>query len=660
MRSKNLYRPELQGLRAIAVLSVLFYHLNLNFFGYRLFEGGYLGVDIFFVLSGYLISRIIIYEYINKATFDLINFYERRARRILPLLLFIILFSVPFAIFRLLPNELNEYAKSILSSIYFVSNFFFSSIDSNYGATSGLSKPFLHTWSLSTEIQFYIIFPILIILILKYFSNYLLTIITIIFLLSLQFADTIQGVDQIFNFYSPFTRLWEFLIGFLLAYREINYKAKFKDYLHQILPVFGLFLITHSILFFDNETPHPSFDTLYPIFGVALIIVFTSKEDLIGKILNFKFFVWLGLISYSIYLWHFPILAFLRVRGITLSNFEKIGLIGIILILSTLSYKIVEKPLKNFLSRKMFYSILIFIIILLTLSIFYVIFSKKFNSTWNYLAPKSITTPYEIIKGSQKKHVINFKQCHFNVNENDLKYLEKIKNCSEKFDKGIFILGDSHGTNISNSFHFNESLNFVVGFTQGGCRISSCNEKFNQYKFFIENILHNLREDDIVIYHQSGSHLIKDQYGNYDSQKAFIDGIFKIDKNKIKRISDYLNTIGQQTSAKLFWLGPFVEYRYDPKIIVNLSMIKQNYNKYLSVNPISIKAFQLLDKSLKNIHDDNYTFLNFNLFYEVNHNALIKDETGHNCFQFSDNDHFSSCGEKLMSKGANFNILNLQ
>jgi len=308
----------------------------------------------------------------------------------------------------------------------------------------------------------------------------------------------------------------------------------------------------------------------------------------------------------------------------------------------------------------MFYSILIFIIILLTLSIFYVIFSKKFNSTWNYLAPKSITTPYEIIKGSQKKHVINFKQCHFNVNENDLKYLEKIKNCSEKFDKGIFILGDSHGTNISNSFHFNESLNFVVGFTQGGCRISSCNEKFNQYKFFIENILHNLREDDIVIYHQSGSHLIKDQYGNYDSQKAFIDGIFKIDKNKIKRISDYLNTIGQQTSAKLFWLGPFVEYRYDPKIIVNLSMIKQNYNKYLSVNPISIKAFQLLDKSLKNIHDDNYTFLNFNLFYEVNHNALIKDETGHNCFQFSDNDHFSSCGEKLMSKGANFNILNLQ
>ena len=125
MRSKNLYRPELQGLRAIAVLSVLFYHLNLNFFGYRLFEGGYLGVDIFFVLSGYLISRIIIYEYINKATFDLINFYERRARRILPALIFVIIFCLPIAWYYIFPYDFKDYILSLITSIFFLLIFIF-------------------------------------------------------------------------------------------------------------------------------------------------------------------------------------------------------------------------------------------------------------------------------------------------------------------------------------------------------------------------------------------------------------------------------------------------------------------------------------------------------------------------------------------------------
>ena len=205
------YRPEIDGLRAIAVGSVILYHGQLNFFGYEIFNGGFIGVDIFFVISGYLITSIILKELIATGSFSFKNFYERRVRRILPALLFVMLISIPFAYIYLLPSSLIDYSKSVLFSLGFSSNYYFYFTGQKYGAESSLLKPFLHTWSLSIEEQYYILFPIILTTIYRYFKNNLIYILIILFFFSFVFSEIIHKDNSSLSFYSLPTRSWELL-----------------------------------------------------------------------------------------------------------------------------------------------------------------------------------------------------------------------------------------------------------------------------------------------------------------------------------------------------------------------------------------------------------------------------------------------------------------
>lgn len=310
------------------------------------FEGGFIGVDIFFVISGYLITRIIFSELQTKGSFNFPNFYERRARRILPMLFVVIFASMPYAWQKLLPSAFVEYAESILASLFFGSNFFFYFSTTEYGADSALLKPFLHTWSLGVEEQFYLVFPIISIIGFKFFRKHFLSVLVLLSLLSLHFAELMQAKNSDLNFYMPFSRFWELAVGSILAYWELNYKVSKKGIVVRVLPVLGLYLVAYSILFFDSKTPHPSLHTLIPILGVALIICFASQDELVGRILGSKPFIWLGLISYSAYLWHFPIFAFSRI-GQQATNFDKVEWIAITFTLSVLSYFLVEKPFRD-------------------------------------------------------------------------------------------------------------------------------------------------------------------------------------------------------------------------------------------------------------------------------------------------------------------------
>jgi len=202
------YRTELDGLRAVAVTLVLLYHAQISFNGLYLFKAGFLGVDIFFVISGYIITRLLLHE-MQLGVFQFRDFYVRRVRRILPVLFFVMVVSFPFAWMLLLPRDFVEYSQSILSSIFFSSNFFFYSETTEYGAGSSLLKPFLHTWSLSVEEQFYIIFPCLLLLAHKFPQAFVKIVILIGIALSLLAAEHFSTIYPNFSFYLLPTRVWK-------------------------------------------------------------------------------------------------------------------------------------------------------------------------------------------------------------------------------------------------------------------------------------------------------------------------------------------------------------------------------------------------------------------------------------------------------------------
>ena len=372
------YRPEIDGLRAISVSAVILYHAQISIFGYQPFQGGFIGVDIFFVISGYLITSIIIKELITKNSFSFKNFYERRVRRILPVLLVVMVTFFPFAWIYLVPAHFEDFSKSIIYSIGFSSNFYFYKSDQIYGAIDGTLKPFLNTWSLSVEEQFYILFPIVLLITFKYFKKYLIHVLTFGFILSLGLSEWGSRNYPSLNFYILPTRVWELLAGSILAYFEQtnNHRSR-NQILNKILPSIGFLIILFSITLINDETKHPSLNTFFPILGVCLIIWFSNKDELITRIFSIKLIVGIGLISYSLYLWHYPIFAFGKIIDLTSSKFSKTDLILITIFLSILSYLFVEKPARNKKIRfKKIFKILLSLTIIITTINLAVIYSE--------------------------------------------------------------------------------------------------------------------------------------------------------------------------------------------------------------------------------------------------------------------------------------------
>lgn len=231
-------------------------------------------------------------------------------------------------------------------------------------------------------------FPIIALVAFKLFKQHFLTVLVGLSLLSIQFAEWMEIINPDLNFYLPFSRFWELAVGSILAYRELNYKVSDEGIGKRILPMIGLYLVVYSILFFDGKTPHPSFHTLIPVVGVALIIGFSSKDELVGKFLGSKPFVNIGLISYSLYLWHFPVFAFARVKNSELTNHHKLYLLLFVFMLSFLSYKLIEKPMRNrlLISRRLFISsfILLSVVIISLCSIakYFDGFPNRFPAGW--------------------------------------------------------------------------------------------------------------------------------------------------------------------------------------------------------------------------------------------------------------------------------------
>jgi len=337
-----IYRPEIDGLRALAVLPVMLFHA-----GFSLFSGGFVGVDIFFVVSGYLITTII-YTEIANGNFSITKFYERRARRILPALFLVMGCSIPFSWFLMLPDEFRDFSQSLIAVNLFSSNVLFY-LESGYFDLTNEYKPLLHTWSLAVEEQFYIFFPVLLIF-LKNISPNLLTIV------SLGIAQAFSTTHPTANFYLLPSRVWELSIGSLIALFPAlkalsptnSTQVQLPDSFFGLSASLGLGLIAYSVVAFDSSTPFPSYLTLLPTIGTALVIIGANSSNWPGKILSHKVLVGIGLISYSAYLWHQPILAFARLRAIEeMNTTTTLFLIALSLLLAFISWKYIEAPFRD-------------------------------------------------------------------------------------------------------------------------------------------------------------------------------------------------------------------------------------------------------------------------------------------------------------------------
>ncbi len=335
------YRAEVDGLRALAVIPVIFFHA-----GFALFSGGFVGVDVFFVISGYLITSIIISE-LDAGKFSIINFYERRARRILPALFFVILVSLPFAWMWLTPPDMKDFAQSLIGVSTFSSNILFF-LESGYFDTSAELKPLLHTWSLAVEEQYYIFFPLMLMAAWRFGKRWTLAMLVVVFLFSFILGQWGAYNKPSAAFYLLPARGWELLIGAFIAFYLQKRDHIQSQHFNQLASLLGLSMVLYAVFAFDKQTPFPTFYTLIPTVGTALIIFSAVKGTITNTLLGNKAMAGIGLISYSAYLWHQPMFAFARHRSLHEPNAALLSLLGALsILLAYLSWKYVETPFRN-------------------------------------------------------------------------------------------------------------------------------------------------------------------------------------------------------------------------------------------------------------------------------------------------------------------------
>lgn len=340
------YRREIDGMRAVAVLAVILFHA-----GFPAFSGGFVGVDVFFVISGYLITSIILIER-QKGAFSLRHFYERRARRILPALFVMVFATVPFAWFWLMPGDLVDYAHSLMSVSTFSSNLLFFH-ETGYFNTEAELTPLIHTWSLAVEEQFYIVFPVFLLIIFRTRKRFITGIVALTGLCSFVYAHWASYNNPNGAFFLLTARGWELMIGALIAFYHVSSEKQgtvtaTKAVLYELLCFLGLAFISYAVFSFSGTTPFPGFYALFPTLGAAIIILYASPKTIIGRILGSRILVTIGLISYSAYLWHYPMFVFMRHRKIV--EPDKIYFIimsAAALLIAYAVWKFVEQPFRK-------------------------------------------------------------------------------------------------------------------------------------------------------------------------------------------------------------------------------------------------------------------------------------------------------------------------
>ena len=636
------YRKEIDGLRALAVIPVIFFHLETD-----LMPNGFLGVDIFFVISGFLITSLIKNE-LDNDKFSITSFYTRRARRILPALFLISFICIPISFLVMYPQQLLDFAQSLVSLIFFSSNYLFW-WESNYFDLTINEKPLIHTWSLSIEEQFYLLFPIFMITILSK-KNRLIICLAVIFL-SFNFINLLSlskysdiATQPKFEFYMLFTRAWELLFGSIVAFLS---EKKFNNLFISIL---SFVLLICLLLNQSNSEDHIKIKIFLTVLSTSLLILFTNGPNFIKKFLSFNIFTSIGLISYSTYLWHMPIFAFAKIVFFQYTNFYLLSVLLISpFILGFFTWKYIENPFRDYdkINNKLFYTTVIALAIIILIFGLLGHYSKGFPSR---LSEKSFSL-LETGKSSPK-----ITKC-MSSNRN---YIEPRDACKYFNDKTKFAtFGDSHVNEISYSLA-EELQKKNIGISHHsftGCMpiLRNFNDNLSTCQEWVKNTVKFIKENDdieyVVInfrysYYLNGEHRNK----NKTESRVFKSNLKYSEKKKI--IFDSLDFIVSELSnkKKIFIVLPFPELDLDVrKLVFSNDLKNKNINKTYGTN---------LRKYYKRNSDIMKWFTSKEFphnFYLIDPKQFLCNETdcfivNNNKLLYYDDDHLSLNGTNLLAK----------
>ncbi|MBC8295443.1 MAG: acyltransferase [Pelagibacterales bacterium] len=542
------YNPEIDGLRAIAVISVIFYHAEIIIYDNIISKSGFIGVDIFIVISGFVITRL----FFNK-DFSYSQFIERRLRRLVPALLFLILTTTAISYFFLLPQHFVNLGQSILANILLISNFLFF-YQTNYWDYAVFTKPLLHTWTIALEFQFYILICIIFWLFRKNYTKavilfFLISIILLIFSKKINFELNLRELS-LNNYFLIFTRLWEFLTGSLIAIILNNEKYlktyKIKSYFNNI----GIILILISLILIETPKNFPNLLTIIPVVGTSIILLANNKQSS-HMILNNSLLIHLGKISYSLYLWHFPILIFFLYKfNFELNIINKLCALIIIYFVSLGSYKFIEIPFfkNNILTRKSFGISLA----ISSLAIFFLglLITNKIVKSKSYSKYENIISDFSHYNLSDK---VGAKR---NIMVNQFTNSKKTK---------ILICGDSHGGDLVMALQSNRNIK-------------------EKYEIEFLHFLSCINEEPILI-----------KKADYTLSSIQLKGKNNLTYNDIKKL---YNIVTVKNNKKFIIVGASPEFQTDADLLLNYLTITNMKKEDIMENIHNINKFFFINKKI--------------------------------------------------------------
>lgn len=597
------FRKDIEGLRAFAILPILLFHA-----GFESLPGGFVGVDVFFVISGFLITSIIKKE-MECSSFSILSFYRKRVLRILPALLVTLILSLFVGSFLLLPTEFTNMTNSAVAAVLFSSNFYFL-FNADYFAASAEATPLIHTWSLAVEEQFYIFFPLILMLLHAFYRKYKVYLIAIVVILSFVFSIVLSFFSTEATFYMFPSRAWELGVGALIA---LNFYPKASVKRSNQLSIFGIALLLLSFFYLESSSFFPAPLAIVPVFATALVVCYASGT-FVDNFLSISFFRWIGKISYSLYLCHWPIITFYRLEtGFYLDNLESTLLILTCIAVAALSYYLIEKPIIDRFRNSTKASNRIVIgsgITAIVASLCFVIFFFPAINNSNDYSSEVVHVASYIDYRDTNDYKKQFRKglCFKGQTDDPSVNYDCLQVSEDK--ENIIVMGDSHAAHFWKAISNRFSDANVIQATASGCRP-------------LINAIGSKRCTELM------EVVFKDVIPNNNIDGVFLSGRWK--SSELEALIQTVDYLKQYIISEIYVIGPTVEYDGDfPSILARAILSKtEDYTE----------EFRVLERESLDIYfSEKFKELGLNYIslHEImcKDNGCIKFDTDGNPYQF--------------------------